>query len=124
MPRVKIWESCFAVAGRFSDRYDAVLAKNADILTAVDPKWKKMGDYWNTVLPTAEDLDLQVNTIAHTEMVINLGSSMVFDYISYDKPALTSITTCPIQNNRLVGSQDLPFCTFPVDAFARVGTLD
>ncbi|HOZ73637.1 MAG TPA: UDP-glycosyltransferase [Flavobacterium sp.] len=70
----------------FSNRYDAVLAKNADILTAVDPKWKKMGDYWNTVLPTTEDLDLQVNTIAHTEMVINLGSSMVFDYISYDKP--------------------------------------
>jgi hypothetical protein len=47
-----------------------------------------MGDYWNTVLPTAEDLDLQVNTIAHTEMVINLGSSMVFDYISYDKPCV------------------------------------
>ncbi len=70
----------------FSDRYDAVLKSNADILTAIDPKWKKMGDYWNTVLPTAEDLDLQVNTIAHTEMVINLGSSMVFDYISYDKP--------------------------------------
>jgi hypothetical protein len=60
-----------------------------------------MGDYWNTVLPTAEDLDLQVNTIAHTEMVINLGSSMVFDYISYDKPALTSITTWPIRYNRI-----------------------
>jgi hypothetical protein len=70
----------------FSDRYDAVLGKNADIITAIDPKWKKMGDYWNTVLPTTEDLDLQVNTIEHTEMVINLGSSMVFDYISYGKP--------------------------------------
>lgn len=70
----------------FSNRYDSVLAKNTDILTAIDPKWKKMGDYWNTVLPTTEDLDLQVNTIEHTEMVVNLGSSMVFDYISYGKP--------------------------------------
>ena len=27
-----------------------------------------------------------MNTIAHTEMVINLGSSMVFDYVSFNKP--------------------------------------
>jgi hypothetical protein len=70
----------------FSARFDEVLQQNADLITAIDPKWKKMGDYWNTILPTMEDLDLQVNTIRHTEMVINLGSSMVFDYISYDKP--------------------------------------
>lgn len=70
----------------FSDRYDKVLAANADVIAAIDPKWKKMGGYWNTVLPTVEDLDLQMNTIAHTEMVVNLGSSMVFDYVSYGKP--------------------------------------
>lgn len=70
----------------FSDRYDKVLAANTDIITPIDPKWKKMGGYWNTILPTIEDVDLQMNTIAHTEMVINLGSSMVFDYISYQKP--------------------------------------
>jgi hypothetical protein len=27
-----------------------------------------------------------MNTIAHTEMVVNLGSSMVFDYVSFQKP--------------------------------------
>jgi hypothetical protein len=69
----------------FSKRYDQVLQKNADIITPIDPKWKKMGDFWNAILPTIEDMKLQMNTIAHTEMVINLGSSMVFDYISYGK---------------------------------------
>lgn len=70
----------------FSGRYDAVLAKNRDIITAIDPKWEKMGAAWNTVIPTNADLDLQVNTIAHCEMVINLGSSMVFDFVTAGKP--------------------------------------
>ncbi|MBC7607946.1 MAG: UDP-glycosyltransferase [Burkholderiales bacterium] len=70
----------------FSDRYDAVLDNNKDIVTSIDPKWQKTGVLWNTILPTVEDLDLQMNTIAHSEMVINLGSSMVFDYIAYEKP--------------------------------------
>lgn len=70
----------------FSDRYDQVLNNNKDIVTSIDPKWKKTGILWNTILPTPEDLHLQMNTIAHSEMVINLGSSMVFDYIAYKKP--------------------------------------
>jgi len=70
----------------FSGRYDKVIAENKNIIMPIDPKWKKMGDMWNTILPTIEDLELQMNTIMHTEMVINLGSSMVFDYISYQKP--------------------------------------
>ncbi|WP_309640361.1 UDP-glycosyltransferase [Flavobacterium sp.] len=70
----------------FSDRFDAVLEKYADIIVAVNPKWKKTGSVWNTILPTKEDMHLQINTIAHTEMVINLGSTMVFDYVTHQKP--------------------------------------
>lgn len=70
----------------FSNRYDAILASNRDIISPIDPKWKKIGEGWNTVLPTKEDLTLQMNTINHTEMVINLGSSMVFDYAAFKKP--------------------------------------
>lgn len=70
----------------FSNRFDKVLEKNSDIIKVINPKWKKIEDSWNAILPTQEDLVLQVNTIAHTEMVINLGSSMVFDYVSFQKP--------------------------------------
>jgi len=72
----------------FSDRYDAVLQNHKNIITAIAPKWEKMGQRWNAILPTEADLALQVNTIAHTEMVINLGSSMVFDYVAFEKPCL------------------------------------
>lgn len=70
----------------FTNRYDAVLETYKEIITCVNPKWKKMGQAWHAILPTKEDLALQMNTIAHTEMVINLGSSMVFDYVSFGKP--------------------------------------
>lgn len=89
----------------FSDRYDAVLQKNADIITPIDPKWKRIGEHWNMILPTKEDMDLHMNTIAHTEMVINLGSSMVFDYISFNKPCAylnydvpTGLKAVPVKN--------------------------
>lgn len=70
----------------FSNRFDEVLRKNEDVITAIAPKWEKIGEGWNTVLPTKRDIALQINTIAHTEMVVNLGSSMVFDYVTQHKP--------------------------------------
>lgn len=70
----------------FSSRYDAVLEINKDLIVNLPPLWKKIGEGWNTILPTREDVILQQNTIFHTEMVVNLGSSMVFDYVCYDKP--------------------------------------
>jgi len=72
----------------FSDRYNAVLNANKDILVPIAPKWEKMGENWNAVLPSTADLALQINTIAHTELVINLGSSMVFDYVAFGKPCM------------------------------------
>jgi hypothetical protein len=72
----------------FSDRYDPVLEKYIDFIVPVAPKWKQVGGNWNSVLPTQEDLTLQVNTILHTKAVLNLGSSMVFDFAVFDKPCL------------------------------------
>lgn len=72
----------------FSDRYNEVLNKFKDIITPVNPAWERKGEGWNTILPTKEDNQLLVNTIKHTEMVINLGSSMVFDYTIFNKPCL------------------------------------
>ncbi|MEZ7503840.1 UDP-glycosyltransferase [Flavobacterium sp. Arc2] len=70
----------------FSNRYDEVLETYKEVITPIAPLWKKTGDGWNTVLPTQADIDIQMNTIAHTELVVNLGSSMVFDYVAHNKP--------------------------------------
>ncbi|MFM2369781.1 MAG: hypothetical protein RL619_2094 [Bacteroidota bacterium] len=70
----------------FSTRFNSILEENKDIVTAIIPKWDKIGEGWNTILPTKKDSILQLNIIAHTQLVVNLGSSMVFDYVSHKKP--------------------------------------
>lgn len=70
----------------FSNRYDRVLIEYADEITEIPPLWKQVGEGWNTVLPLPEDLDLQATIIAHCELVINLASSMVFDFAAFGKP--------------------------------------
>lgn len=72
----------------FSSRFDSVLEEYKDVVIPIQPVWKKAGEGWNTILPTAEDIALQTNTIVYTEFVVNLGSSMVFDYVCYDKPCV------------------------------------
>jgi UDP-N-acetylglucosamine:LPS N-acetylglucosamine transferase len=70
----------------FSKRFNSILEENKDIVVAIEPRWDKIGEGWNTILPTKEDSVLQLNIITHTELVVNLGSSMVFDYVAHKKP--------------------------------------
>ena len=72
----------------FSNRYKDILDKYPNIIVPLAPKWKQVGESWNTILPSLEDQELQINTILHTEAVINLGSSMVFDFALLNKPCL------------------------------------
>ena len=69
----------------FSTRFNSILEENIDIVTAIIPKWDKVGEGWNTILPTKEDSILQLNIVAYTELVVNFGSSMVFDYVAQKK---------------------------------------
>ena len=70
----------------FSNRFDKVLAEYKEVITSINPKWQKKADSWHAILPTKEDLVLQMNTIFHSELVVNLGSSMVFDFVAFNKP--------------------------------------
>ncbi|MBP2283032.1 hypothetical protein H4V97_001350 [Flavobacterium sp. CG_23.5] len=70
----------------FSTRFDKVLNEYKEYIVPLAPKWDREGEEWGAILPTPNDISLQMNTIAHTEMVINLGSSMVFDYAAHTKP--------------------------------------
>lgn len=72
----------------FSERYEKVLDLYGELIIPIAPKWQKGGENWNSVFPTKEDLRLQVNTILHSEAVVNLGSSMVFDFAIFGKPCL------------------------------------
>lgn len=84
----------------FSNRYDNVLKEYKDIIVPLNPEWEKYGEAWNTIMPTPNDLKLLVNTVLYSEAVINIGSSMVFDYTCHQK-------TCMFinYNNRMVDTK-------------------
>lgn len=70
----------------FSNRYDTVLQAYANEITPIAPKWQRLANSWDAVLPLEEDNALLLNTVAHCELVINLGSSMVFDAACQSTP--------------------------------------
>jgi hypothetical protein len=85
----------------FSDRYIPVYKKYKDVITLVSPLWENLGNSWDAVMPTKEDAALLVNTVKYSELVINIGSSMVFDYVAQQKPCafLNYNTTKTVDSN-------------------------
>lgn len=71
-----------------SNRFENVLIEFSDIIVPINPNWEIYGEQWNAIMPTPNDFNLLVNTVSHTEAVINIGSSMVFDYACHNKPCL------------------------------------
>lgn len=71
-----------------SSRYNFVLEGNKDIIISIDPIWQAVGKQWNEILPKKEDFELLVNICHHSEMVTNVCSSTVFDFVIHDKPCI------------------------------------
>lgn len=70
----------------FSTRYDYILERYPDMIVKIDPLWKPFTDFWDAILPTKEDGILFSNIAEHSEMVVNLGSTTVFDFVAHNKP--------------------------------------
>ena len=64
----------------FTGRYSSIIEDYKNVIVPIDPLWEKKGEGWNTIMPTKADLALLANTSKHCELVINVGSSMVFDF--------------------------------------------
>ncbi|MBS3993002.1 MAG: UDP-glycosyltransferase [Bacteroidetes bacterium] len=71
-----------------SDRFEKVLKNFNDVITPINPIWKSVGNQWNQVMPLKKDMNLLISTIQFSEMVINVGSSMVFDFSTMGKPCI------------------------------------
>jgi hypothetical protein len=72
----------------FTNRYDAVINANKDIIEVLDPIWKQVGSQWNQVLPAKEDFKMLYNVCEHSEFVTNVCSSTVFDFVAHNKSCI------------------------------------
>ena len=72
-------------------RFDATIEKYKNLVFPIDPDWrldKSDNNSFTSIYPAFEDISLLVNTILHSELVINLGSTMAHDFAVEDKPCL------------------------------------
>lgn len=71
----------------FSDRYDTIIEKFKDIVVTIDPIWN---NYHNSELryPEQDDYKLLSNICEHAEMVTNVCSSTVFDFVAHKKSCI------------------------------------
>ena len=73
----------------FSNRFESVLAEFSELIKVADPIWHvaESGGF-STIYPEFDDVKLLASTAYHADAVINLGSTMAFDFAMYDKPCL------------------------------------
>lgn len=73
-----------------SDRYDVVLNKYSKLIKQVNPIWNNDSDKenWSIIYPSFEDVKLLLNTVYHSDIVINIGSTMAHDFTMYSKPSV------------------------------------
>jgi hypothetical protein len=74
-----------------SDRFDKVLDTYKELIIPINPDWRfEEGQQkeFSTIYPSINDSKLLVNTVKHSDLVINLGSTMAHDFAVLNKPCL------------------------------------
>ena len=72
-----------------SGRFDTIIHKYSNLIKEAPPLWffKKATD-WSMVYPSREDVSLLVSTTYYSDVVVNVGSTMAFDFAMFDKPCV------------------------------------
>ncbi|MEZ4874036.1 MAG: hypothetical protein R2793_00915 [Flavobacteriaceae bacterium] len=71
-----------------SGRFDWVVKKYPNLIKEAPPLWNFNTQKWTAVYPTKEDVALLVSTAYYAFAVMNVGSTMAFDFGMFDKPCI------------------------------------
>jgi hypothetical protein len=73
----------------FSGRFDTVVKDYRDLIKEASPLWYfNTSKEWNAVYPSREDVKLLVSTAFYSDIVVNVGSTMAFDFSMFNKPCV------------------------------------
>lgn len=84
-----------------TNRFDNIIEKYKSFVFPIDPDWRMdagSGNSFSSIYPAFNDVYLLVNTSKHSDVVINLGSTMAHDFAVYDKPCLY-LNYDPVENS-------------------------
>ena len=71
-----------------SGRFDWVVKKYPDLIIEIPPLWNFNSDIWSAVYPTFDDVRLLTSLVYYSDVVINVGSTMAFDFGMFNKPCI------------------------------------
>lgn len=74
-----------------SNRFKSILEQYKHLIVEIDPDWRTENPDdkdFVTIFPTINDVELLINTVLHSDIVINLGSTMAHDFAVLNKPCL------------------------------------
>ncbi|WP_339836278.1 hypothetical protein [uncultured Flavobacterium sp.] len=72
-----------------SGRYEEVVKKYPKLIKEAPPIWNfEKGSSWTTIYPLREDIKLLVSTAFYCDVVVNVGSTMAFDFAMFQKPCI------------------------------------
>lgn len=72
-----------------SGRYDSVVNKYSNLIQIAPPLWNfDKRKSWTTIYPLREDVKLLVSTAYYCDVVVNVGSTMAFDFAMFNKPCI------------------------------------
>lgn len=71
-----------------SGRYDWVLQKFPDLIIDIPPLWNFNSTVWTAVYPVYEDIKILTSLARYCDVVVNLGSTMAFDFGMFKKPCI------------------------------------
>lgn len=73
----------------FSGRFDAVVNEYKELIKEAAPLWYfNSSSEWSSAYPSIEDVKLLVSTAFYADVVVNVGSTMAFDFAMFNKPCV------------------------------------
>ena len=101
----------------FSGRYDDIVEKYSDIIHVLDPIWSTPGDGsgWQGVVPLEADSALLANSVKHSDLVVNVASTMSIDF------GLNGKTACYLDYNV---NDEHPWDVHKIYNFIHFQTMD
>ncbi len=73
----------------FSGRFESIVNEYKELIKEAPPLWYfNSSKEWSAVYPSFEDIKLLVSTAFYADVVVNVGSSMAFDFVMFDRPCV------------------------------------
>ena len=70
-------------------RYESIINKYPELIKEAPPQWNfDNSKSWTTIYPLKEDVKLLVSTAFYCDVVVNVGSTMAFDFAMFQKPCV------------------------------------